>query len=196
MSIARKYSVGNLQISNCEGQICQTNNLIHFNSVPFILSQMIRRWSFESGNWENLLLLCCVCTCPKTAIFPRIFSSVKIIYGQELHIFLAASVVDKVEISSIPLFCNNIGWIFVIVIHCFERVKINKLHYSRSDLALTLNLTPDHVHNLSTFPPGMHWVGPRTNLDGVKKKKHISIWQESNHIPWVIQLMAWVTVSF
>lgn len=132
--------------------------------MPFIFIQMIRRWSFELGNWENLVLLCCVCNCLKIDIFPMSFSSsVVIIYCQELHIFLATSVVDKVEISSIPLFCNPIGWMLVIVFHCFERVKINKLHYSRSDLALNLIVMLRHVHNLATFPLGMHWVGPRTN---------------------------------
>jgi hypothetical protein len=46
----------------------------------------------------------------KTAIFPEAFpSSVVIFYCQELHIFLATSVADEVEISRIPLFCSHIA---------------------------------------------------------------------------------------
>jgi hypothetical protein len=169
-------------------------NPVKINAYIFI--QVIRRWSFESGNEENSVLLCCICNWLKTAIFLRAFpSSVVIIYRQELHIFLTTSVVDEVEISSIPLFCTHIGWMLVIVIHCFERVKVNKFHYLRSDLALTLILMHGHLHDLATFPPGVHWIGPRTNLGGIKKRNLISTWQESNTIPWVIQLMAWVIIS-
>jgi hypothetical protein len=78
----------------------------------------------------------------------------------------------------------------VIVIYCFKRVKINNLHDLESDLDLTPILMHGHLHDLATFPLGMHWIGPRTNLGGIKKRKHISTWQESNPIPWVIQLMA------